>query len=129
MSAEKTTHSFKISGSDIGFEGGRYKSDGGHAKAAKKAGAMLFRIVENKSNKAEYKKFKKFHDHKIFKFILTETTQGSKKESKYYEATKIPLKTPKTIVRGGVEVTYSFKVVVKEHIGSPSSVPKFALKE
>lgn len=125
----KTSRHFKISGSDIGFEGGRYQSNSGHAKAAKKAGAMLFRIVENKSNKHEYRKYKKFHDHKILKFILTETTQGSQKESKYYEAAKIPLSTPKVIERDGTMVTYSYRIVVKEHLGSPSSLPRFALKQ
>lgn len=126
MSAQR---SFKISGSDIGFEGGRYLSDAGPAKAAKKAGSILFRMVENKANKTEYRKYKKFGDNKILKFILTETTQASKKESKYYEATKIPLKTPKVIERNGVSITYSFKILVKERIGSPSAIPKFALRE
>ena len=127
MSTE-TKQFYKISGSDIGFEGGRYSSTGGHKKAAQKAGSMLFRIVENKGNKAAFKKFHKFSGHKILKFILTETTQGSNKDSKYYEASKIPLKTPKVIVRDGVEITYEYKIIVKEHIGSPSSLPKFALK-
>lgn len=126
---DKKTRSFKISGSDIGFEGGRYKSDSGHSKAAKKAGSMLFRMIENKSNKADFRKYKKFHEHKIIKFILTECTQGSKKESKFYEATKIPLKTPKVVERNGVSITYSYKIIVKEDLGSPSSIPKFALKE
>lgn len=129
MSAEDNTHYFKISGSEIGFEGGRYKSSGGHKKAATKAASSLFRNIENKSNKPEFRKYKKFADHKVIKFILTETTQGSKKESKYYEATKIPFKTPKTVTRNGVEITYSYKIVVKEHIGSPSAIPKYALKE
>lgn len=130
MSADdKKSRTFKISGSDIGFEGGRYLSDSGPAKAAKKAGSMLFRMVENKSNKPDLRKYKKFHEHKVIKFILTESTQGSKKESKYYEATKIPLKTPKVVERDGVTITYSFKILVKEHLGSPSHFPKFALKQ
>lgn len=129
MADESKTRSFKISGSDIGFEGGRYMSDSGPKKAAQKAGSQLFRLIENKQNKPDNRKYKKFQDNKVIKFILTESTQGSKKTSKYYEATKIPLKTPKTIVRDGVEITYSHKVVVKEHIGSPASLPKYALKE
>lgn len=129
MSSEKTVRSFKISGSDIGFEGGRYKSDAGPKKAAQRAGSALFKAIANKQDKPEYRKYKKFQEHKIIKFILTESTQGSKKESKYYEASKIPLKTPKTIVRDGVSITYEYKIVVKEHIGSPASLPKFALKQ
>lgn len=129
MEADKKQRTFKISGSDIEFEGGRYMSDAGPKKAATKAGSMLFRMIENKSGKKEYAKFKKFSNHKIVKFILTETTRGSDKASKYYEASKIPLKTPKVISRGGVDITYNYKVIVKERIGSPSSLPKFVLKE
>ena len=120
---------FKISGSDIEFEGGRYKSDSGPKKAATKAGSMLFRMIENKSNKPEFRKFRQYKDNRIVKFILTETTKGSRKESKYYEASKIPLKTPKTIERNGVTITYSYKILVKERLGSPSSLPKSVLKE
>lgn len=130
MSAEEPKiRSFKISGSDIGFEGGRYLSDEGPKKAANRAGSALFKAIDNKQDKPGFRKYKKFQDHKIIKFILTESTQGSKKESKYYEASRIPLKTPKTVVRNGVSITYEFKIVVKEHIGSPASLPKFALKQ
>lgn len=129
MESEKVKRTFKISGSDIEFEGGKYVSDAGPKKAANKAGSMLFRIIENKSNKPEYNKFKKFKNHKIVKFILTETTRGSSKSSRYYEASKIPLKEPKVVKIGDVEITYNYRIIVKEDIGSPSSLPKFVLKE
>ena len=95
-------------------------------------------MIENKGNKSEYAKFKKFADKKIIKFILTESTRGSSKASKYYEAAKIPLKTPKVIKRkidkedeskGSIEITYNYKIVVKERMGSPSSLPKYVLKQ
>ena len=112
---------FTIAGSDIGFEGGRYKTDksGSPGSAAKRAAKILFRMVENTNNKSEFKKYAKFASHKAIKFILRETTAGSDKNSYYYEASSVPLKTPVTVTINGVEVTYTRNIVVKKHISTP----------
>lgn len=129
MEKETKMRYFKVAGSDIEFEGGRYSSDGGPKKAAVRAASMIFRAIENKSKKPEFEKYKRYKNKEIIKFILSETTRGSNKKSKFYEASKIPLKNPKTVTKDGVEITYNFKIIVKEDLGSPSQLPKFALKE
>lgn len=112
---------FTIIGSDIGFEGGRYKADksGSPGSAAKRAAKILFRMVENTKNDPKFKKYAKFANHKAIKFIVRETTKGSDKNSYYYEATSVPLKKPVTLTLNGVEVTYTRKIEVKKHISTP----------
>ena len=116
-SPENKSKTFKIAGSDIDFMGGLYHPNktGTPGSAAKKAAKSLFRMVENKKNKPEWKKFERFNGHKTIKFILRESTSGSDKKSKYYEAKVIHLaaKDHKTVVINGVEIVYTKKLVVK----------------
>lgn len=120
MSAKKedVKRYFTVVGSDIGFEGGRYGTDKSKQpkSAAKRAASAIFRMIENKQNKSEWRKFEKFASHKAIKFIIRETTQGSSKDTFYFEAQSVPLKTPKVINRNGEEITYTRQIVVKKHI-------------
>jgi hypothetical protein len=118
--SEVKIRSFKIAGSDIGFEGGRYKTDksGTPISAARKAASVLFRMIENKNHEKKFNKYHAFAHHKGIKFIISETTRGSNHESYYYEAVSTPLKTPKVIKRGDVEITVTRKIEVKAHLSS-----------
>jgi hypothetical protein len=111
---------FTIVGSDIGFEGGRYGTDksGSPGSAAKRAASIIYRMIENKNNKPEWRKYGRYQSHKSIKFIIAETTRGSDKDSFYYEATSVALKTPVTLNIGGEEITYTRKIVVKKHINA-----------
>lgn len=97
---------FKVAGSGIGFEGGRYR--GSFATAAKKAGSKLFDKIANSSS------FKKFSYKKSIFFILQETTQGSEKKTKAYTVTQVKLDEPVTIMIAGKSITYRFKYEVSE---------------
>lgn len=116
-SPENKSKTFKIAGSDIDFMGGLYHPNktGSPGSAAKKAAKSLFRMIENKKGSADWKKFERFKDHKTIKFILRETTQGSDKKSKYYEAkvVHLPASQHKTVVLNGVEIVYTKKLLVK----------------
>lgn len=123
MSTPKRT--FTIQGSDLGFEGGKYKSKI-PGLAARKAAKQLFRMLENKDNKPEWKKYHKFIHTKL-KFILRETSRGSDKATHYYEATIIKLPKPIIIKRGDVEITVTKKIHVKtctEHMSTIGHTPK-----
>jgi hypothetical protein len=97
--------SFKIMGSGIGFKGGRYVALTAGI-AAKRAGSKLFQKVHNDPE------YKKFANKTSIKFILKETTRGSKTENKVYQVDKVTLDTPKEIKRGTetVMVRYSYTV-------------------
>lgn len=94
---------FKIMGSGIGFEGGRYVAKG-FAQAAKRAGSKLFARAMASS---EYK------NKSSIKFILAESTRGAdKKATKAFEVKRVALSTPKRVMLGGVEVVYKYKYEV-----------------
>jgi hypothetical protein len=114
-SAGKRT--FTIEGSDLEFSGGKYRitEKGTPSGAAKKAAKSLFRMVENKDSKPEWKKYEKYAAHSTIKFLLRETTQGSAKKTKYYEAKVQHIKKAdqKAVVINGVEIIHTKKIVVK----------------
>ena len=90
--------SFKISGSGIGFVGGRYVAEN-RLIAAQRAGSRLFKIAAADP---------KFANKKTIKFILFESTRGSSHQNVAYEATKIELENPKVIVKNNETITYRF---------------------
>jgi hypothetical protein len=99
--------SFRILGSGIGFKGGRYVAFS-KSVAANRAGSMLFRKIRND---AMYSNFAK---KQSIKFILGESTSGSKHKSTAYEVTQTELSTPKKVTRGGVELVYKYKYTVSK---------------
>lgn len=124
MSAGKRT--FTIQGSDLGYNGGHYKSASPMA-AARKAAKQLFRMIENKKKDPKLSKYHSFASHKDIKFLLRETTQGSSKDTYYYQAHVEKLKEPVEIVRGDITITITRKIVVKtctEHLSTVGSTPK-----
>jgi hypothetical protein len=120
MSVEENKRNFTVAGSDIGFEGGVYKTNksGTPLSAARKAAAVIFRMIENKNKNPKFNKYHSFAHHKGIKFIIRETTRGSAKESYYYEAVAHPLKTPKVIKRGDEEIVVTKTIEVKAHLPS-----------
>ena len=110
--SDKAKRSFTIMGSDIGFEGGRYKSKT-PAGAARKAAKRLFTMVENKAGKPEFKKYAHFAGSKSLKLILREATRASNGASFYYEASYVMLNKPRVITRNGVEYTVTKTIKVK----------------
>ena len=102
---------FKIMGSGIGFEGGRYVAKG-FAQAAKRAGSKLFARAMASS---EYK------NKSSIKFILAESTRGAdRKATKAFEVKRTTLATPKKVMLKGVEVVYKYKYEVKMLAAIPS---------
>lgn len=99
--------SFKISGSGIGFKGGRYVAET-RAVAAKRAGSKLFQKI--KSDPA----YKRFENMNAIKFILSETTAGSKKKTVAYKVTKERLPQPIQFKRGNTVVKVYFKFNVQK---------------
>lgn len=118
--SENKVRFFTIAGSDIGFSGGRYRTDksGTPVSAARKAASILFRMIENKNNDPKFNKYHTFAHHKGIKFIIREQTQGSNKDTYYYEAVTHPLKHPKVIKLNGVEITVTKTIEVKAHVPS-----------
>jgi hypothetical protein len=91
MPAKKSDkRTFTIQASEIGFTGGNYASDL-PSKAGKKAAKRLFQLVTKDAS------FKRFASLKTIKFILREKTQGSAKNTFFYEAEMKKLATPKYI--------------------------------
>lgn len=114
--AIKTKRSFTVIGSDIGFEGGSYKTTVAPAVAAKKAASIMFRVIKSAAQKpkdAKLKKYAGFKNRDTIKFIIRETTRGSARDTFYYVATKIKLDTPIVVKRGGVEYTIDQKITIK----------------
>ena len=100
--------SFTIVGSGTKFVGGRYMSKNGDvASAAKKAGARLFRDLTESQIKLREKK-----GVKGIKFILKETTRGSKNETYTFKVERITLSKPitRTIAGKTIVSKYSFEV-------------------
>jgi hypothetical protein len=108
---EEVNRTFTIQGSDLNFEGGRYTGKT-PVQAAKKAAKQLFRMLKNKDNKPEWKKYQKFSYDKL-KFIVRETTRGSDKSTYDYVATSEKLAKPLVIKRGDIEFTVTRKIIVK----------------
>lgn len=81
--------SWTIAGSDIGFQGGRYRitATEGPLQAAKRAATKLF-------GRLKLKKFASSKNSKTIRFIMRETTAGSSKDRHAYKATRTQLKTP-----------------------------------
>lgn len=126
--SKKDKRTFTIQGSDIGYGGGRYTGDG-PGVAARHAAKQLVRMVENKKKLDEFKQYAKFASSKSIKFIIREITRGSNKTSYYYEATVVPLPTPKVIVRNGIEITVTKTIIVKtcnDSMNTVSRSPKSA---
>jgi hypothetical protein len=81
---------FTIQASEIGFQGGEYKSDI-PSKAAKKAGKRIYKEVNSTPG------LKKYASHDSIKFILREKTEGSDKKTFFYEASIKNLSKPRYI--------------------------------
>lgn len=127
-SSGESKRTFTIQGSDLGFEGGRYKGTSPQL-AARKAAKQLFRMVENKKKDPKLHKYEKYASHKKIKFILREASRGSDKNTFYYEAHIEKLPEPKVIKRNGVEITVTKNVIVRtctEHMGTVGHTPKTA---
>jgi hypothetical protein len=84
---KKIKRAFKIAGSSIGFEGGRFKGTT-RATAARKAASRLLQLIEEDAHYATYRKLPSV------KFILKETTQESEGKSTFYEAKRVVLDSP-----------------------------------
>lgn len=93
-----TERTFTVQASDIGGQGGHYKSSTPRA-AAQKAARLLFK--ESKKSV------------KTTKFILRETTRGSAKKEFFYEAILEILDEPLVIHRNGVDIKITKKIHVK----------------
>lgn len=102
---KKDVRYFKVIGSGIGFEGGRYKGDTPE-QAGRKAGRSLWRKVETES------KYKQFDKGIVIKFILAETTQGSNKKTYSYKVEKKKKPVPKTVTLNGATFVSNFSYVV-----------------
>ena len=111
---------FTIQGSDLGFEGGRYKGKS-PAIAARKAAKQLFRMIENKNKKREWSKYAHYASYDKIKFILRETSKESDKKTYYYKATSEELDKPKIVKRANIEYTITKKITVTSCPGNMSS--------
>ena len=110
-SSNEECRSFKILGSGIAFEGGRYVAKY-VSTAAKRAGTKLFQRAMKSSE---------YSNKKSIKFILGETTKGSKKITYAYEVMRMMLDKPKVIVRDGVSIKYKYKYIVNRLNTIPTS--------
>lgn len=100
---------FTVQGSGTKFTGGRYAAkDGVVSTAAKKAGARLYRELSEAQITARETK-----GLDGIKFILRETTKGSKKHTYYYKIVRIPLSAPKMIKIGDTTIEYKFRFELK----------------
>jgi hypothetical protein len=81
--------SFTIAGSDIGFQGGRYRitSAEGPLQAARRAATKLFGHLKDK-------KYASSKNSNTIRFIMRETTAGTTKDRHAYKATREALKKP-----------------------------------
>lgn len=102
------SRSFTVVGSGTKFQGGRYISKNGDvATAARKAGAAIYRdLTENMIKSRESKGLKGI------KFILKETTRGSKKETHVFKVTRVTLAKPitRTIAGNTIVSKYAFEI-------------------
>jgi len=109
---------FTIQGSGTKSVGGRYAAkDSVVTTAAKKAGSRLYRELTEAQISA-----RKSRNLDGIKFILRETTSGSKKNTYYYKVMRIPLPETKIIKINGntIEYKYTFKLMKSDQ----SSVEK-----
>jgi hypothetical protein len=99
--------SFTIEGSGTGFNGGRYKTKTSPLSAAKKAGARLYRELTESQIKSRESKGKK-----DIKFILKETTRGSKKETLFFRVKRVTLSKPvvRTIAGKTIQSKYVYEI-------------------
>ena len=104
-----TCRSFKIVGSGIHFQGGRYVA-GYRSIAAKRAGSKLFEKLHNDNH------YKRYSNKQSIKFILGETTRGSSKTTAAYEVIKTTLDTPKEITKGNVTIYVRYEYTVNRLI-------------
>jgi hypothetical protein len=114
-SGKPVKRNFTITESTIGYEGGKYSTNksGTPLSAAQRAASKLFQMAQNKKGKAAWKKFESSND--LIKFTIRETTRGSDKEVRQYEAKikKLPESEIKTVKRGDVEYTVTHKIVCR----------------
>jgi hypothetical protein len=112
MSKERT---FKIVESEIGFTGGKYKTDKTDSplSAARRAASVLFRMARNEKSKSEWKKFESSKN--LIKFTIRESTQGSNKDEFQYEAKirKLHGDEIKIIKKGDIEFKVEYQIVVR----------------
>ena len=95
--------SFKIEGSSIGFEGGKFISKT-PTGAAKKVSRKLFDLVQKNHEYAKYK------SDKDVQFIIRESTQGSSHKTYAYEGHKVVLSQPVVrVLPNGTEYTIEFE--------------------
>lgn len=117
--------SFKITGSGIGFKGGRYIAET-QAVAAKRAGSALFQYVHtsHKHGRGLDEHYAKWKNKTSIKFILMETTRGSNptKKTVAYQVNKTVLSTPKTIKRGDQTITVKYAYTVDKLTNQPQFV-------
>lgn len=114
---------FTVQGSDIGFQGGVYRSTTTPVAAARKAATILFRMIQHgvlySSDHVQHIKYKnmakyaQFKNQKTIKILLRETTRNGTGKSYYYEATMQKLEDPVIINRNGKEIRVDKKVDVK----------------
>ena len=113
---ETAKKNYTIYWSAIGFKGGSYKSTS-PTSAAKKAGNRLFKVAN------EDKNFDKFKNVKALKFVLRETTRGSKHNVFTYSASRKKLAKPVVVKIGNTEIVYKYTIDI-----APGSLNKRELK-
>lgn len=96
--SQNEQRTFTVQGSEIGVNGGTYRSSS-PSSAAKKASRILFRKAKQGA--------------KSIKFILRETTRGSEHKAYFYEGFIHYLDTPKVINRNGTEIQITKEVKIK----------------
>ena len=113
---ETAKKNYTIYWSAIGFKGGSYKSTS-PTSAAKKAGNRLFKVAN------EDKNYDKFKNVKALKFVLRETTRGSKHNVFTYSASRKKLAKPVVVKIGNTEIIYKYTIDI-----APGSLNKRELK-
>jgi hypothetical protein len=102
------SRSFTVAGSGTKFEGGRYMSKNGNVmSAARKAGARIYRDLTESQIKLRESK-----GMKDIKFILKETTRGSKKDTYVYKVKRVLLSKPitRTVAGNTIVSKYSYEI-------------------
>lgn len=95
--------SFKVEGSSIGFEGGKFISKT-PTSAAKKVSRKLFDLIQKSPE------FSKYKSDKDVQFIIRESTQGSSHKTYAYEGIKVKLSQPVVrVLPNGSEYTIEFE--------------------
>lgn len=114
-SGKQGPRKFKITHSDLGYEGGNYSANKSATplSAAQRAASTLFMMARNEKGKAAWKKYE--NSNELIKFTIRETTRGSEKKEYQYEAKihHLPASQQKTVKRGDVEYTIKYKIVTR----------------